>query len=146
MRVNRPGPLRNLCASDFIDRTAPPSTHRLPASGKTLSSRATAIPNVGVLDSGVAAPLLGRTPKKLAGRDLTSLGELGHILEIFVVGKLLKQASWLDGGSPGWGWRARDGHELDLFLERDNGATLMFEVKASGRVPSDHHNWADSVP
>ena len=108
--------------------------HRLPAWGKTLSSRAAATPKVHVLDSGVAARLLRLTPEKLARRDPTSLTELGYLLETFVVGELLKQASWLDGIAGVGHWRTRDGDEVDLVIERDDGAILAFEVKASGRV------------
>ena len=111
--------------------------HRLPAWGKTLSSRATATPKVHVLDSGVSARLLRLTPEKLARRHPTSLTELGHLLETFVVGELLKQASWLDGLAGAGHWRTRDRDEVDLVLERDDGALLAFEVKASGRVPGN---------
>ena len=107
--------------------------HRLPAWGKTLSARATATPKVHLLDSGLAARLLRLTPDKLARRDPTSLTELGHLLETFVVGELLKQASWLEAITAGH-WRTSDGDEVDLVLERDDGAIVAFEVKASGRV------------
>ena len=109
--------------------------HRLPAWGKTLSSRATKTPKVHLLDSGLAARLLRLTPEKLDRRDPTSLTELGHLLETFVVGELLKQASWLESITAGH-WRTSDGDEVDLVLERDDGAIVAFEVKASSRVTS----------
>lgn len=108
--------------------------HRLPAWGKTLTSRATATPKMHVLDSGVTARLLRLTPDKLVVRDPTSLTELGHLLETFVVGELLKQASWLDDIAGVGHWRTHDGDEVDLVLERDDGAIIAFEVKAAGRV------------
>ena len=111
--------------------------HRLPAWGKTLRSRATSTPKVHVLDAGVCARLLRLSPERLARRDPTSLTEMGHLLETFVVGELLKQASWLEGLAGAGHWRTRDGDEVDLVLERDDGAILAFEVKASGRVPGD---------
>ena len=111
--------------------------HRLPAWGKTLSSRAAATPKVHVLDTGVAARLLRLTPEELARRDPTALTELGHLLETFVVAELLKQASWMDGIAGTGHWRTRDGDEVDLVIERDDGAILAFEVKTSGRVPGD---------
>ena len=107
--------------------------HRLPAWGKTLRSRATGTPKVHLLDSGLASRLLRLTPEKLARRDPTSLTELGHLLESFVVGELLKQASWLESIATGH-WRTSDGDEVDLVLERDDGAIVAFEVKSSGRV------------
>lgn len=110
--------------------------HRLPAWGKTLRSRAAASPKAHVLDSGVAARLLRLTPEKLLRRDPTALTELGHLLETFAVGELLKQASWMDGLAGVGHWRTHDGDEVDFIVERDDGAVIAFEVKATGRVPT----------
>lgn len=109
--------------------------HRLPAWGRTLSSRSSASPKVHILDSGVAARLLRLTPDKLLRRDPSALTELGHLLETFVVGELLKQASWMDGLAGVGHWRTHDNDEVDVVVERDDGAVLAFEVKAAGRVP-----------
>ena len=106
----------------------------LPAWGKTLTSRSASTPKVHVLDSGVAARLLRLTPEKLARRDATSLTEFGHLLETFVVGELLKEASWLDGINGTGHWRTYDGAEVDLVVERDDGAVVAFEVKAAARA------------
>lgn len=107
---------------------------RLPAWGATLRARAGARPKVHVLDSGIAARLSQLTSEKLARRDPSALTELGHLLETFVVGELLKQASWLDGIAGIGHWRTRDGDEVDLVIERDDGAVVAFEVKATQRV------------
>lgn len=107
---------------------------RLPAWGTTLTSRAASRPKVHVVDSGVAARLLRLTPEKLARRDPTALTELGHLLETFVVGELMKQVSWLDGISGVGHWRTRDDDEVDLVVERDDGRIVAVEVKASRRV------------
>ena len=112
--------------------------HRLPAWGKTLSSRAAATPKLHVLDAGVAARLLRLTPDKLARRDPSALTEFGHLLETFVVGELLKQASWMEGVAGLGHWRTHDNDEVDFVLERDDGAILAFEVKAAGRVPGEN--------
>ncbi|NEE04603.1 ATP-binding protein [Phytoactinopolyspora halotolerans] len=111
---------------------------RLPAWDKTLTSRTAASPKLHVIDSGVAARLLRLTPEKLARRDPTSMTEFGHLLETFVVGELQRQASWLDGITGLGHWRTRDEDEVDLIIERDDGAVIAFEVKASGRVPGEH--------
>ncbi|MCC5953655.1 MAG: ATP-binding protein [Acidimicrobiia bacterium] len=110
--------------------------HRLPAWGTTLSSRAASRPKIHVVDSGVAARLLRLTPEKLARRDPTALTELGHLLETFVVGELMKQASWLDGVAGVGHWRTRDGDEVDFVVESDDGDVVAFEVKAAQRVDS----------
>lgn len=108
--------------------------HRLPAWGTTLTARSAARPKVHMVDSGVAAWLLRLTPEKLNRREPQSLTELGHLLETFVVGELMKQASWLDGIAGLGHWRTRDGDEVDLIVEQDDGAVLAFEVKAAQRV------------
>jgi hypothetical protein len=70
---------------------------------------------------------------RLGRKDPTALIELGHLLESFVVGELLKQTSWLDDVIVAGHWRTRDGE--DLILERDDGAIVAVEVKASSPVP-----------
>jgi len=108
--------------------------HRLPAWGTTLGSRAASRPKIHVVDPGVAARLLRLSPDKLARREPTALTELGHLLETFVVAELLKQASWLDGVAGVGHWRTRDGDEVDLVVESDDGDVVAFEVKAGQRV------------
>ena len=108
--------------------------HELPAWGKTMTSRSSSAPKVHVLDSGVATRLLRLTPEKLARRDPASLTEFGHLLETFVVGELMKDASWMDGITGLGHWRTYEGHEVDLVVERDDGAVIGFEVKAATRV------------
>ncbi|MDP1821536.1 MAG: ATP-binding protein [Acidimicrobiales bacterium] len=107
---------------------------RLPSWGKTLIARTGTKPKLHVVDSGVAARLLRLTPEKLLRRDPVALGELGHLLETFVVGEVVRQASWMDGIAGAGHWRTRDGDEVDLVLERDDGAILAFEVKAAARA------------
>jgi uncharacterized protein len=108
--------------------------HQLPAWGKTLTSRSTKSPKIHVLDSGVAARLLRLSEDKLANRDATSLTELGHLLETFVVNELLRHVSWLEATFTVGHWRTHDGDEIDLILERDDGKIVAVEVKATTRV------------
>ncbi len=107
---------------------------RLPAWGTTVRARATSAPKVHVVDAGLAARLLQLTPEKLARRDAASLSQFGHLLETFVVGELVRQASWLGEVATYGHWRTYDGDEIDLVLERDDGGVLAFEVKAAGQV------------
>lgn len=111
--------------------------YRLPAWGKTLGARAAARPKLHVLDSGVAARLLRLTAGKLAQRDPTALTELGHLLETFVVGELMKQISWTDSITGVGHWRTHDQDEVDFIAERDDGAVVAFEIKARSRVSGD---------
>ncbi len=105
----------------------------LPAWGKNLRTRSAKLPKVHVVDSGLAAWLLGSTPEKLATLDPAALTEFGHILETFVIGELRKQISWLETSANLGHWRARD-DEVDIVVEFDDGAVLGFEVKANERV------------
>jgi uncharacterized protein len=107
---------------------------RLPAWGTTLRARATRAPKIHVVDAGVAARLLRLTPEKLARRDPSSLSQFGHLLETFVVGEIVRQASWLEKVTTVGHWRTSDGDEIDLVLERDDGGIIAFEVKAAGQV------------
>jgi len=108
--------------------------YRLPAWGTTLNARAGKLPKVHMLDSAIAARMLRLTPAKLAALDPTTLSEFGHLLETFVVGELLKQASWLDGVNGLGHWRTHDGDEIDLIIERDDGGIAAFEVKSARGV------------
>ncbi len=109
--------------------------HRLPAWGSTLLARATSAPKIHVVDSGVAARLLRLSAARLASLQPAALTEFGHLLETFVVGEILTQASWSDAVSGCGHWRTHDGDEVDIILERDDGAVVAFEVKAGSRVP-----------
>ena len=107
----------------------------LPAWGRTLRAATAARPKVHMADSGLAARLLRLPPGKLAGLDAASLQQFGHLLETFVVGEVLKQASWMEHRPHVGHWRTHDGAEVDLVIEdgRD-GSVVGIEVKAGTRV------------
>ena len=73
---------------------------RRPSGGKNLRSRVSAKPEVHVVKSGLTARLLP-----------TSLIDFGHLLEIFVVGELRKQASWLEEPVTLGHWRTSGSYE-----------------------------------
>ena len=110
---------------------------RLHAWGRTLRSRAAANPKIHVLDSGLAARLMGITPQRLSRPDSAALAEFGHLLETFVVGELLKQASWHSDIAAVGHWRTHDGQEVDLVVEHVDGTVTAFEVKAGTRISRD---------
>ena len=107
---------------------------RLPAWGTTIRARIANAPKVHIVDSGIATRLLRLTPERLATRDAASLSQFGHLLETFVVGELIREASWLEDVVACGHWRTHDGHEVDLIVERGDGGVFAFEVKASGQV------------
>lgn len=108
--------------------------HQLPAWGTTLGPRVGAAPKVHVVDSGLAARLLRLTERKLGAATAPALTEFGHLLETFVVGEVYKQLDWLDGPVARGHWRTHDGDEIDLVIEREDGALAAVEVKAASRV------------
>jgi predicted AAA+ superfamily ATPase len=108
--------------------------YRLPAWGRTLRSRAVATPKIHLVDSGLAARLLRLTPAKLASLQPAALTEFGHLFETFCVGEVLKQLSWLDLPTEVGHWRTHDGDEVDLVIERADGAVIAVEVKTEGRA------------
>lgn len=108
--------------------------HRLPAWGTTLGSRVTRLPKLHLVDTGLMAWLLGLTPEKIAQNNPAVLTEYGHLVETFAVNEILKQAGWWDGPVNTGHFRTKDGQEVDLLLERDNGSVLAFEIKAGTRI------------
>jgi predicted AAA+ superfamily ATPase len=63
-----------------------------------------------------------------------ALSEFGHLLETFVVGEVCKQLDWHDAPVGRGHWRTHDGDEVDLVLEREDGAIAALEVKAASRI------------
>ena len=110
---------------------------RLPAWGRTLRSRVAKTPKIHLIDSGLAAHLLRLSPAKLAQLDPAASTEFGHVLETFVVGELLKQASWNDDVREVAHWRTHDNHEVDVLVETHDGDVIGFEVKARSQTTAN---------
>jgi predicted AAA+ superfamily ATPase len=107
---------------------------RLPAWGTTLGSRVARQPKIHLVDAGVMAWLLGLTPEKIAANDPSVLTSYGHLVETFAIGEILKQVSWWDGPVAEGHFRTATAEEVDLVLERDDGAVIAFEIKAGTRI------------
>lgn len=111
----------------------------LPSWGRTLRSATGSRPKLHMVDSGVAARLLRLPPDKLSALDPAALQQFGHLLETFVVGEVLKQASWMEHRPHVGYWRKHDGAEVDIVVEdgRD-GSVVGIEVKSGSRIhPKD---------
>ena len=106
----------------------------LPSWDRTLTKRTTARPKAHLIDPGAAARLLRLTSDELARKDPAVLTQFGHLLESFVVGEVLAQASWTEGIASTGHWRTRDGVEVDLVIETDDGRVVAFEIKAASRA------------
>jgi len=111
--------------------------HVLPAWGTTLGSRVGHLPKIHMVDSGLAASLLGITPDKYRARDPATMTEFGHLLETFAVGEVLKQVGWSEETITTGHFRTIAGDEVDLVLETADGRVVAIEVKAGTRVPGN---------
>jgi len=107
----------------------------LPAWGRTLRSATGSRPKLHMVDSGLAARLLRLPPDKLSAHDPAALQQFGHLLETFVVGEVLKQASWMEHRPHVGYWRTHHGAEVDIVVEdgRD-GSVVGIEVKSGSRI------------
>ena len=106
---------------------------RLPAWSGSLGARAIKTPKVYVSDTGLAAQLLGLDAERL----LSGTGGgvlLGALLETFVVTELLKHASWSTSRPALFHFRTQSRQEVDVVLEKRNGAIVGVEVKAAATV------------
>lgn len=108
----------------------------LPTWGTTVSSRSVEAPKIHVVDSGIGAHLLRLSRTKLERGDPSSLTEFGHLVESFVVQEIIRQTSWMNDVVTAGHWRTRDGDEVDLVLERQDGAVLAFAIKAGDHIDS----------
>ena len=104
--------------------------HRLPAWSRNLGKRLVKAPKVHLVDTGLACHLIGADARRLsADRPL-----LGRLLETFVVGELRKQVSWTNLQATLYHFRTAAGSEVDVVLEKADGAVAAIEVKASATV------------
>jgi uncharacterized protein len=93
-------------------------------------SRLIKTPKLHLVDTGLAAALLGVDAEALA-QDRALLGQL---LETFVFQELRRQASWHDVPVGFHHFRDKDGAEVDIVLERRANELAGVEVKASATV------------
>jgi hypothetical protein len=108
--------------------------HLVPAWSRNLTAKVVQRPKLHMVDSGLAAHLLGVDPANLARPIATHSGQL---LETFVAGELARQLTWTDTGTRLHHFRDRSGIEVDLILEQPNGQVAAVEVKAAASVADD---------
>jgi predicted AAA+ superfamily ATPase len=106
---------------------------RIPAWSRNLSRRATSTSKVALVDSGVAANLLGLDATHLAD----PAAPFGPLLEGFVLMELARQLTWCDERAELFHYRTRDQVEVDAVLENRQGKVVAVEVKASSTVRSE---------
>lgn len=108
--------------------------YRLPAWAGALGRRLASHPKAHVIDSGLAAWLLGLSAAKVNRRDPAVLTEFGHVAETFAVGEILKQVGWSEELITPSHFRTEKGDEVDLVLETWDGRVAGFEIKAGTQI------------
>ncbi|WP_278264783.1 ATP-binding protein [Nocardia sp. AG03] len=103
---------------------------RIPAWSRNISSRATSTPKLAFVDSGVAAHQIGADARSLQRPS----GQLGGLLEGFVLMEIARQLSWSDEEVELFHYRTRDQIEVDAVLENRRGEVVGIEVKAASTV------------
>ncbi len=106
---------------------------RIPAWTRRLSGRSVAQQKVAMVDSGVAASLLGMTTTRL--RKIGA--PFGELLEGFVAMEVARQLTWSETHAEMSHYRTRDGVEVDIILEDSLGQVVAIEVKASATPSAD---------
>ena len=101
--------------------------HRLPAWHSNLLSRLTKAPKLHVLDSGLLAYLLGASAERAASDGRIA----GALIETFVAMETVRQVSVHPDPPRLYHLRDREGHEVDLVLERRDGTVVGIEAKAA---------------
>ncbi len=115
--------------------------HELPSWGRDRVGQVTRRARLHLTDTGLAAALCGLDPAAL--RPLTST-MTGALTETFVVNEVARLLSAGDMTAAIQHYRAKDGREIDIVLERADGATVAIEVKASAsprRADLRHVSW-----
>lgn len=87
-----------------------------------------------VVDSGLLAHLLGADEKRITEDGAIA----GAILESFVAMELLRQSGWADQLVELFHYRDKQQREVDVILERHDGAVVGIEVKASATPHVSH--------
>ncbi|MDO5661062.1 MAG: ATP-binding protein [Brachybacterium sp.] len=111
-------------------------THDLRPWRANLTKREVGRHKVSVADPGLAARM-----SRVSAKQLTALRDapiLGMQLEAFVVGQLMAQRGWSKENFEIYHFRDRDGLEVDVVLEFDDGHVFLIEVKASTTIRADH--------
>ena len=102
--------------------------HRLPSWSRNLSARPVRRPKIHITDTGLAAGLLGLDAGGLIAPTAPATGPL---LETFVVNEIARAMSVSAGRLRLHHYRDHQGHEIDLIIERADGAIVAVEIKAT---------------
>lgn len=90
-------------------------------------------PKLFLVDTGLLAYLLGID----MNRALADSGQMGKVIENFIVMELLKQITWCKTKPSLYHFRTAEGKEVDIILENRAGQLVGIEVKSAGKVTPD---------
>jgi predicted AAA+ superfamily ATPase len=107
----------------------------LPPWSRNLSSRATQRSKIHLTDSGLAADLIGTD---VAGLTPVTAPATGKLLESFVINEVARLLSASMQSIHMSHYRDKAGREIDLMLERRDGAVVAVEVKATSSPAATH--------
>ena len=106
---------------------------RVPAWSRNISSRVVSTPKVAMVDSGIAANLLGQGAVALTQPE----GAIGPVLEAFVAMEIARQLTWSEERAEMFHYRTKDQVEVDIVLENRRGKVVAIDVKARSTVRAD---------
>lgn len=112
--------------------------HRLPAWSTNFTARAKKHPKIHLVDTGLAADVLGLSAERLA---IPTTTQTGHLFESFAVNEILRQQSWADERVHLAHFRDTDKREVDLILESADGRIVAVEMKAARDVDETDFRW-----
>jgi hypothetical protein len=109
----------------------------LPPWSRNLVSRVSKHPKNHLVDTGLAAHLLGTSPARLAEPTAVATGAL---VETFAVNELVRQVSRFadELGVTLYHYRAHGGTEIDVIAEADDGRVVALEIKAAASIKGEH--------
>lgn len=102
--------------------------HQVPAWSRNLSGRAVRRSKIHVSDTGLAAHLIGASPTTLASPTSPTTGPL---VESFVINEIRRQLTSATARFEMYHYRDNRQREIDLLVERSDGAMLGMEIKAT---------------
>jgi uncharacterized protein len=106
---------------------------RIPGWATSATKRATQRPKLVFVDSGLGAHLIGFSRPGQINTETF----VGPLLENFVIGEIMRQATWSETIVRAYHYRDRDAREIDLVLESGGGSLVGFEVKAGATVRAE---------
>ncbi len=112
--------------------------HRVSSWSRNLTSRVVKRPKIYMVDTGIAASLVGKDSNALQRHTESAAGPL---FETFMVNELRKQLDWSDTRARMFHFRDRAGAEVDVVLESADGRVVAVEIKSTATPRPEDFRW-----